>query len=188
MKSVIVFACLLTVAYALPQIRDRDCPCQDYDKCTTIGSYDHTVCICPSGDKYLLSEEPYFNCTLPQLNPCTEDPCGNKAVCVAAQGGNAICICPFGYSGDPYVNCVKDCSDLPCGTNAECEVQHPSYVCKCPSGYSGDPYVNCTVNCTKHGLCGTNAECESKGTHTICNCLSGHKGDPYTGKEINKLV
>ena len=77
----------------------------------------------------------------------------------------------------------KDCSDLPCGTNAECEVQHPSYVCKCPSGYSGDPYVNCTVNCTKHGTCGTNAECESKDTHTICNCLSGHKGDPYTGKE-----
>ena len=75
---------------------------------TYIGSFDHTVCICPSGDKYLLSEEPYFNCTLPQLNPCTEDPCGNKAVCVAAQGGNAICICPFGYSGDPYVNCVKD--------------------------------------------------------------------------------
>ena len=95
MKSVIVFACLLTVAYALPQIRDRDCPCQDYDKCTTIGSYDHTVCICPSGDKYLLSEEPYFNCTLPQLNPCTEDPCGGKAVCVAAQGGNVAKLGPF---------------------------------------------------------------------------------------------
>ena len=39
MKSIIAFACLLTVAYALPQIRDRDCPCDDYDKCTTIGKF-----------------------------------------------------------------------------------------------------------------------------------------------------
>ena len=83
MKSVFAFACLLMVAYALPQIRDKDCPCKDYEKCATIG-YDHFVCICPSGDKYLQSAD--FDCTLPQLNPCTEDPCGNKAVCVAAQG------------------------------------------------------------------------------------------------------
>ena len=39
MKSVIVFACLLTVVFALPQIRDRDCPCEDYDECTTIGKF-----------------------------------------------------------------------------------------------------------------------------------------------------
>ena len=82
MKSVIAFACLLIVAYGLPQRVDKDCPCQDYDKCSTIG--DHFVCTCPSGDKYLLGAD--FDCTLPQLNPCTEDPCGNKAVCVAAQG------------------------------------------------------------------------------------------------------
>ena len=87
MKSVITFACLLMVAYALPQIVDKDCPCQDYDTCSTIG--DHFVCTCPSGDKYLLGAD--FDCTLPQLNPCsTEDVCGikwnNKAVCVAAQG------------------------------------------------------------------------------------------------------
>ena len=82
MKSVIAFACLLIVSYGLPQRVDKDCPCQDYDKCSTIG--DHFVCTCPSGDKYLLGAD--FDCTLPQLNPCTEDPCGYKAVCVAAQG------------------------------------------------------------------------------------------------------
>ena len=99
MKSVIAFACLLMVAYALPQIVDKDCPCQDYDGCTTIGSYDHTVCICPSGDKYLLSADPYFDCTMPQLNPCTKDPCGNKAACVAAQGKFFIMSTEFQIEG-----------------------------------------------------------------------------------------
>ena len=110
-----------------------------------IGKYN--LCICPSGDKHLwgASGDPYVNCTLPGLNPCSEDPCGDNVVCAIAQG---ICVCKLGYSGDPYVNC-KSCSEDPCGTNAVCESRllYGSYKCKCPSGYSGDPYVNCVKPC-----------------------------------------
>ena len=84
MESVIAFACLLTVAYALPQVRDKECPCEDNAVCTMIGKYN--LCICPSGDKHLwgASGDPYVNCTLPGLNPCSEDPCGDNAVCAIA--------------------------------------------------------------------------------------------------------
>ena len=56
MKSVIALSCLLTVAYALPQVWDKQCPCDvsggfEYDKCANLGLTDHTVCICPNGDR-----------------------------------------------------------------------------------------------------------------------------------------
>ena len=43
--------------------------------------------------------DPYRNCV---LNPCKQDPCGENALCEES-GRQAICKCPRGFFGDPFV-------------------------------------------------------------------------------------
>ena len=51
-------------------------------------------------------------------------------------GNRAICKCPPGYTGDPFVRCNADpCSQSPCGINADCESAGNRAVCKCRQGY-----------------------------------------------------
>lgn len=55
---------------------------------------------------------------------------------VVFPGNRAICKCPPGYTGDPFVRCNADpCSQSPCGINADCESAGNRAVCKCRQGY-----------------------------------------------------
>ena len=55
---------------------------------------------------------------------------------VVLPGNRAICKCPPGYTGDPFVRCNADpCSENPCGVNADCTSTGNRAVCKCRQGY-----------------------------------------------------
>lgn len=86
-------------------------------------------------------------------DPCRyNNPCGSGADCKAT-GHKAICSCPRGFTGDPFVNCRKFeradlCSPNPCGPGAECTPGFDNNgndkpVCTCPRGYRGDPLTSC---------------------------------------------
>ncbi|ROT61485.1 hypothetical protein C7M84_020737 [Penaeus vannamei] len=78
------------------------------------------------------------------IDPCP-DSCGINALCDVINH-NAMCSCPRGYNGDPYVECrvappppVK-CSPNACGFNTECRVTNGIPICYCLPSYTGDPY------------------------------------------------
>ena len=76
-------------------------------------------------------------------DPCLNDPCGANAEC-EPNGTNAVCRCPFGHEGDPYVRCELNlCLVFSCGTNTECEPIGAHVVCRCLPGSKGDPFVGC---------------------------------------------
>ena len=104
--------------------------------------------------------------------PCDPSPCGQNAQC-REQNGQATCLCPSDYVGDPYVGCGPECvlnPDCPkdkscvrnkcvdpcpgtCGLNADCRVSNHIVVCTCLRGFSGDPYSSCrpiAVICKEH--------------------------------------
>ena len=39
-------------------------------------------------------------------DPCSVEPCGSNAEC-ETRGGSAVCTCPPGFSGDPFVACSE---------------------------------------------------------------------------------
>merc|ERR1712173_443686 len=89
--------------------------------------------------------------------------CGQGATCEATNH-KAVCSCPRGYTGDPFVSCRKFekkdlCTPDPCGPGANCQpgfdrsgVDRP--VCTCPAGYRGDPLIRCS-----RGECINDSEC-----------------------------
>jgi hypothetical protein len=59
-------------------------------------------------------------------------------------GNRAICRCPSGYTGDPFVRCDADpCSQNPCGANADCQSQGNRAVCRCREGYEVSSIHQC---------------------------------------------
>ena len=107
-------------------------------------------------------------CRLQKCTPvCGPDdlPCGGNAVCRGVQH-QAVCTCPPGLKGDPYVTCAtRDCthdSDCPpekacindhcvdpcaianpCDNSAECRVRDHEVDCSCPPGFQGDRGTAC---------------------------------------------
>merc|ERR1712083_686510 len=83
-------------------------------------------------------------------DPCFEpnpNVCGQGATCEATNH-KAVCSCPRGYTGDPFVSCrrfeKKDlCTPDPCGPGANCQARNHGAICSCPSGYVGDPLTAC---------------------------------------------
>eukprot|EP00096_Caligus_rogercresseyi_P003584 TRINITY_DN1682_c0_g1_i1.p1 TRINITY_DN1682_c0_g1~~TRINITY_DN1682_c0_g1_i1.p1 ORF type:complete len:844 (-),score=166.73 TRINITY_DN1682_c0_g1_i1:574-3105(-) len=143
-------------------------------------------------------------------DPCFEpDPnvCGLGADC-EAKGHKAICSCPRGFTGDPFVSCrefsKKDlCEPNPCGDGATCNPGtdrsgNDRPVCTCSPGYRGDPLIRCVrgecendsecpsnmacydFNCKDPCVdaCGLNAECRALNHGAICSCRSGYVGNP----------
>ena len=61
---------------------------------------------------------------------------GHSNIPTPPLGNRAICRCPAGYTGDPFVRCDADpCSQNPCGANADCQSQGNRAVCRCRQGY-----------------------------------------------------
>jgi len=172
-------------------------PCGTNADCRSTGN--RAVCSCPAG----YEGDPYTGCT---ADPCSVNPCGANARCERSggppspvslnavvidarlsRGGNrAICKCPDGYTGDPFVRCNADpCSQSPCGTNADCESNGNRAVCKCRQGYEGDPFVNCRLNPCSQSPCGINADCSANGARAVCKCRPNYEGDPFVQCNLN---
>lgn len=140
-------------------------------------------------------------------DPCA-GACGTLAQCrVVSHTPN--CVCPQGYTGDPFSYCTElhnvapiehftPCTPSPCGSNAICKERDNAGSCTCASGYLGNPYEGCRPECSVNtdcpsnricqqnkcqdpcpGTCGVNAECQTVNHAPICTCLSGFTGNPF---------
>lgn len=146
------------------------------------------------------------------INKKCQDPCpGSCGVGARCQViyHNPICSCPGRYTGDPFVQCVKEapspppkvnlCLPSPCGPNSDCRIFDSRAVCSCVAGMYGAP-PNCRPECVIHqdcplhlacfgnkcadpcvGTCGFNSQCSVQNHHPSCTCLSGFEGDPFLG-------
>ncbi|KAK3913971.1 Neurogenic locus notch-like protein 1 [Frankliniella fusca] len=140
---------------------------------------------------------------------CTAGTCGDNANC-EVRNHRAVCSCPAGYLGDPYVSCRAEClshGDCPrdrpscvaarctnpclgvCGVNADCKVRDATAICSCPRDMTGDPFVSCRPfekrDLCDPNPCGENAQCQpgydrSGKDRPVCTCLPGYKGDPLS--------
>lgn len=105
-------------------------------------------------------------------DPCV-NACGLNAVCSAVRH-NAVCSCPDGYTGSPFVRCerviiatpalpVPECvNDEQCADDSACIDNRCASVCG-PTN------------------CGSNARCIPRLHRARCTCLPGYEGDAYTG-------
>ena len=125
------------------------------------------------------------------VNPCSEsNSCGTLANCIP-QNHRAVCVCPPGYTGDAYRNCIQ--SELAqlltfvivsfnltlwnliivvktgeCHYDSDC-ADHEICIeeqCKNPCQYPFDP-------------CGQNAECTASAHRAICHCPPEWAGNPH---------
>ncbi|VEN60882.1 unnamed protein product, partial [Callosobruchus maculatus] len=134
-----------------------------FDRCIVIGCYANSDC---PGDRQCINAQ----C----INPCVYDnPCSPRAEC-QVQNHLAMCRCPVGYIGNPYVDCKPEpqpecredsecparlaclnnkCQDPcailePCQRPAECQVIGSvpvrTMVCICPPGYISSGSGTCT--------------------------------------------
>lgn len=163
-----------------------------YERCTIIGC--RTNSDCPS-DKACVNQQ----C----VNPCMYDnPCSVHAEC-RPQNHIAVCKCPVGFYGNPYVDCRleerpecvydtdcpsklacldKKCQDPclilePCSRPARCEVQ-PSIplrtmICICPEGYISSGSGTCKPTAPIIGGCIADSDCSVDKA-----CVNGICRDP----------
>ncbi|XP_022241756.1 fibrillin-1-like [Limulus polyphemus] len=98
-------------------------------------------------------------------DPC-DDPtsCGVNATCKAVNH-EAVCSCPFGFTGNPEIQCKK----VECIKNQEC---HNNEVCL---------KNRCVDACLGQIICGKNTNCVSQDHSSICRCQDGYYGDPVAG-------
>lgn len=95
------------------------------------------------------------------------------------------CVCPIGYSGNPYVACrdIDECVESPCGSNSICINTPGSFDCKCLPGHFGNPFAMCsTVSnycddphrcvCGPRNACPTGYRCDGGKCSDLCDGVS----------------
>lgn len=191
-------------------------PCGPNSNCREVNG--HPVCSCQSGyigtppscrPECVVSSE----CSQDRacINQKCTDPCpgtcGTEARCQVVNH-NPICSCPPGYTGDPFIQCIKKefrenspqpvnpCLPSPCGPNSQCRVVGTQEACTCLANYIGRP-PNCRPECTIDaecgsnlacqnerctdpcpGACGHNAVCQAINHRAVCVCNEGFEGNP----------
>ncbi|KAG5895969.1 hypothetical protein JTB14_027969 [Gonioctena quinquepunctata] len=129
------------------------------------------------------------------VNPCAVgNPCALTGECKSTDH-KAICSCPPGLIGDPFIKCYQQtlikpectvdsecssdkscvnqrCQDPcslanPCGANAECRTNFHRPTCICPDGWLGNPQVSCyKPECKSDNDCPYDKSCINE------NCLN----------------
>lgn len=137
-----------------------------------------SYCACPKGYR----TEADGSCS--DINECleTQQPCAYGAQCINTLGGHE-CVCPNGYTGDPYVGLcsasIRRCaSDKECLSNEKC-VQPGECVCPPPFFLDTSDNNKCKSPCERFA-CGINAKC-TPSDPPQCLCQVGYAGDPYSG-------
>lgn len=104
------------------------------------------------------------------VDPCVGS-CGINAVCITVRHA-AVCSCPEGYGGSPFVSCEK--TTVIAEVSPECLSDD-----HCPDSAA---CVNsrCEPACHSNN-CGINARCLAIRHRARCVCSSGFDGDAYTG-------
>lgn len=81
--------------------------------------------------------------------------CGSFAIC-EVENHVPLCLCPPGYTGDPFFMCreipstpppiIDACQPSPCGPSSQCRNINGQAVCSCLPGYRGNP-PECRPEC-----------------------------------------
>ncbi|KAG8227100.1 hypothetical protein J437_LFUL007437 [Ladona fulva] len=119
---------------------------------------------CSSSDECLDSETCLNRAC---VNPCAvSTPCAHNADC-RATGHRAVCRCPTGMVGNPFVNCYLEPTAVPeCRNDADCPNDRA-----CLSGKCQDP-------CLVANTCAPDAICRAELHRSVCSCPQGWGGDP----------
>ena len=164
-------------------------PCGPYSNCRTLNG--HAVCSCQPG---YIGAPPGCRpeCTgsseCPQNKACINnkcgDPCpgtcGENTKCLVVNH-NPICSCANGYTGDPFISCVKEevvgpngpasrenpCSPNICGPNSQCREINGQPACSCLTNFVGRP-PNCRPECTDNSECPTTSACINQKCKNPC--------------------
>nr|CAD7425818.1 unnamed protein product [Timema monikensis] len=157
-------------------------PCGSFSQCRVQSG--HAVCSClasyigtPPGCK----PECVVSTECPQNRACVNqkcvDPCpgtcGLNARCQVVNH-NPICSCSPGFTGDPFVRCLKQdqppvqqlpsgnpCIPSPCGANSQCRVVGSTPACSCLPNYVGRA-PNCRPECMINAECPSNLACQNE--------------------------
>lgn len=152
-------------------------PCGVNAECRAIGN--RAECRCLSGHR----GNPYERCTVVEcrsnsdcpsdrqcinaqcVNPCVYDtPCAARAEC-HVRNHVALCRCPIGHSGNPYVDCRRDVQ-LECRSDGDCSPTHACLNSRCR-----DP-------CVALEPCSAPARCQVLATLPVrtmnCICPEGY--------------
>lgn len=179
-----------------PQELCRPSPCGPNTKCDVVNGIPTCSCLpgyfgsAITGCRHECERD--YDCGATQacqnyqcVSPCSTGVCAPTANCDVVNH-RAVCSCPTGYLGDPYVSCRAEClshgdcpSDRPsclyskcvnpcagvCGVGANCRVRDgTTAVCSCPKDMTGDPFVRCRpfdkYDLCEPNPCGTNARCQ----------------------------
>lgn len=184
----------------LPPILCHPGPCGPNTDCYVSGNDE--LCFCKAG----FIGDARVGC-LPQRSPCSSNPCGPQASCIANHAGEAICSCTPGSIGEPYgdgchsrecevddecksnkacigYSCVDPCPGA-CGFNTKCLIQAHRPVCFCEDGFIGNPLICCLppgeqklISPCSKSKCGVNAICQDVGENALCSCPPDFQGDP----------
>ncbi|XP_017866873.1 PREDICTED: protein slit isoform X1 [Drosophila arizonae] len=116
---------------------------------------------------------------LAKCNACYEQPCQNKAQCLALPQRDYQCLCQPGYHGRHCEFMIDACYGNPCRNNATCTVlEEGRFSCQCAPGYTG---ARCETNiddCLGEDIrCQNNATCIDGVQSYRCECQPGFSGE-----------
>ncbi|XP_062136572.1 protein slit isoform X1 [Drosophila sulfurigaster albostrigata] len=119
------------------------------------------------------------NDILAKCNACYEQPCQNKAQCLALPQREYQCLCQPGYHGKHCEYMIDACYGNPCRNNATCTVlEEGRFSCQCAAGYTG---ARCETNiddCLGEEIrCQNNATCIDGVQSYRCECQPGFSGE-----------
>lgn len=158
-------------------------PCGLYSQCRDVGGYPSCSCsINYQGSPPNCRPECRINsdCSmnLACVNERCRDPCqgscGVLAIC-SVHNHISSCICPEGYSGDPF----SSCSIVPTTRKTIDILDFRESADFMNSAYMKHIFLVAPQNTDPcyPSPCGSNAQCRDG----ICSCLSNYNGDPYSG-------
>lgn len=105
-------------------------------------------------------------------NPCPGT-CGYNAQCRVVNH-NPICSCNIHFTGDPFVECRPEPSNIPSFSN----VKSPNSYVTQPITVIVRPPILADENPCVPSPCGQNANCRIKEGHPVCSCLPNYIGRP----------
>ncbi len=127
---------------------------------------------------------------------CMPNSCGGLGDC-ADDGGEVVCTCDSGFTGDHCELCDEEAASDPCGDHGACDDATGEPVCVCDRGYADDassdsPGIDCDACAAgfhnEQGSCVLDTEClpnTCSGHEVECYVISGVVGclceDAYTG-------
>lgn len=118
-----------------------------------------------------------------------------------------MCVCPVGFTGDPFTQCIiqqckifkadlikievitssftvdvqpmsiHPCSPSPCGPNALCEERNNAGACSCSPEYIGNPYEGCRPECVLNSDCPQNLGCVNSKCRDPCPGTCGQNAN-----------